>query len=80
IFFDLCFVLTIEFEQNYPNIYSSFIILEIGLYNHCLRVGEVLLDYNIVFGYVNHIKLSKKLNKSVFEKNIKRDIHINICK
>ncbi|MHB8100677.1 MAG: hypothetical protein ACYDEF_00475, partial [Methanosarcina sp.] len=42
IFFDLCFVLTIEFEQNYPNIYSSFIILEIGLYNHCLRVGEVL--------------------------------------
>ena len=42
IFFDLCFVLTIEFEQNYPNIYSSFIILEIWLYNHCLRVGEVL--------------------------------------
>ena len=25
IFFDLCFVLTIDFEQNYPNIYSSFI-------------------------------------------------------
>ena len=24
------------------HIYSSFIILEIWLYNHCLRVGEVL--------------------------------------
>ena len=23
IFFDLCFVLTIEFEQDYPNIYDS---------------------------------------------------------